>query len=128
MAPSSPSAALRTNSVLFLTPVEDAIRDAKAATEKYGASSPEAASAWDIVEEMDASVSHHKEEKAADEKKVVSHGDKKFTVSEEYSNALEDAKRLTEEKGITSSEARLAWELVEELGATQAHHKNVGSG
>jgi hypothetical protein len=33
----------------------DAVKDAMAATEKYGATSPEAAAAWDIVEEMDAS-------------------------------------------------------------------------
>ena len=52
-----PQAAGRTvPTALFLTPVEEAIRDAKAATEKFGASSPEAAAAWDIVEEMDASV------------------------------------------------------------------------
>ena len=52
-----PQAAGRTApTALFLTPVEDAIREAKAASEKFGASSPEAAAAWDIVEEMDASV------------------------------------------------------------------------
>ena len=72
--------------------------------------------------------SHHKKEDEKVEEQVVSMGDKKFTVSEEYSKALADAKAVTEEKGIQSSEARLAWELVEELGATQAHHKSVGSG
>ncbi|KAL3922309.1 MAG: hypothetical protein SGILL_002273 [Bacillariaceae sp.] len=113
---------------LFLTPVEDAIREAKEATDKFGASSPEAAAAWDIVEEMDASTFHHKKEAKKVEEQVVSHGDKKFTVSDEYANALADAKAVTEEKGIQSSEARLAWELVEELGATQSHHKSVGSG
>ena len=33
----------------------DAIKEAMAASEKFGASSPEARAAWDIVEEMDAS-------------------------------------------------------------------------
>ena len=33
----------------------DAVKAAMEATEKYGAKSPEAAAAWDIVEEMDAS-------------------------------------------------------------------------
>lgn len=33
----------------------DAVKAAMEASEKYGATSPEAAAAWDIVEEMDAS-------------------------------------------------------------------------
>jgi hypothetical protein len=33
----------------------DAVKEAMAATEKFGATSPEAAAAWDVVEEMDAS-------------------------------------------------------------------------
>lgn len=34
--------------------VEKAIQEAKAASEKYGAASPEARVAWDVVEELDA--------------------------------------------------------------------------
>ena len=29
---------------------------------------------------------------------------------------------------IESPEARIAWELVEELAATESHHKKMGSG
>lgn len=33
----------------------EAVKEAMAATKKFGATSPEAAAAWDVVEEMDAS-------------------------------------------------------------------------
>jgi hypothetical protein len=42
--------------------------------------------------------------------------------------ALTQAESITKEKGITSSEARLAWELVEELAATESHHNSQGTG
>lgn len=42
--------------------------------------------------------------------------------------ALVQAENITKEKGIRSPEARLAWELVEELAATESHHNAVGSG
>jgi hypothetical protein len=41
---------------------------------------------------------------------------------------LTQAESITKEKGITSSEARLAWELVEELAATESHHNSQGTG
>jgi hypothetical protein len=50
------------------------------------------------------------------------------TPSEQREQALADAKRITEEKGVTSPEAALAWELVEELDATAAHHRTTGQG
>ena len=42
--------------------------------------------------------------------------------------ALKAAEEATEKYGITSPEARSAWELVEELAATATHHKATGSG
>lgn len=50
-----------------------------------------------------------------------------FVVSTR-AEALAQAEAITKEKGITSSEARLAWELVEELAATESHHNDSGSG
>jgi lysyl-tRNA synthetase class I len=50
------------------------------------------------------------------------------TPSEQREQALADAKRITEEKGVKSPEAALAWELVEELDATAAHHRTTGQG
>mmetsp|Transcript_68258 Transcript_68258/g.102948 ORF Transcript_68258/g.102948 Transcript_68258/m.102948 type:complete len:145 (-) Transcript_68258:219-653(-) len=108
--------------------VEEAIQAAKEASEKFGKTSPEAAAAWDVVEEIDAASSHLKTSSAPVVEESASAPKKEFNLSPEYSAALEDAKRVTEEKGIQSSEARLAWELVEELGATQSHHQNSGSG
>ena len=53
-APASvPSRAFRTTALAADS--SEAIKEAMAASEKYGASSPEARAAWDIVEEMDAS-------------------------------------------------------------------------
>ena len=51
-----------------------------------------------------------------------------INVSHASKEALENARRITEEKGITSPEARIAWELVEELAATDSHHKTTGQG
>ena len=42
-------------STLLKADSAQAIKDAQAASEKYGASSPEARVAWDLVEEIDAS-------------------------------------------------------------------------
>lgn len=49
-------------------------------------------------------------------------------ISSRRSEALADAEAITKEKGIASTDARLAWELVEELAATEAHHANFGTG
>ena len=43
-------------------------------------------------------------------------------------DAMANAKKITEEKGISSPDARIAWELVEELAATEAHHRTTGQG
>ena len=42
-------------STLLRADAEQAIKEAQAASEKFGASSPEARAAWDVVEEIDAS-------------------------------------------------------------------------
>ena len=52
----------------------------------------------------------------------------RIKVAQASVDALAEAKRVTEEFGIQSPEARSAWELVEELAATATHHKTVGSG
>jgi len=43
-------------------------------------------------------------------------------------DALQEAKRVTEEFGIHSPEAASAWELVEEIAAASTHHRTVGTG
>ena len=50
------------------------------------------------------------------------------TGDDQREEALAEARRLTEEFGAASPEARIAWETVEELGATASHHKSTGSG
>jgi len=114
----------------------DAIKAAMEASAKYGKTSVEARLAWDAVEEMDAANSHVKQQEsdakpaavavaeAAAPKDSAAIASEKMTMKE----ALAEAKRITEEMGISSPEARVAWEIVEEIGATEAHHKTTGSG
>jgi len=113
----------------------DAIKAAMAASEEFGKTSVEARLAWDAVEEMDAANSHVKSQETssapaavadapAEAKESAAIDSEKMTMSE----ALAEAKRITEELGISSAEARVAWEIVEEIGATEAHHKTTGSG
>ena len=64
----------------------------------------------------------------ADEAEDYAHMPELLNDAQRRVQALADAKRITEEKGITSPDARIAWELVEELAATDSHHKTVGSG
>mmetsp|Transcript_14726 Transcript_14726/g.20494 ORF Transcript_14726/g.20494 Transcript_14726/m.20494 type:complete len:152 (-) Transcript_14726:182-637(-) len=113
----------------------DAIKAAMEASEKFGKTSVEARLAWDTVEEMDAANSHVKDQGStaapaavattpAEAKDSAAIASESMTMAE----ALADAKRITEELGISSPEARVAWETVEEIGATEAHHKTTGSG
>lgn len=104
---------------------------AKKASKEFGPTSPEAKTAWDVVEELDAAKSHSKKADVVPEAVAVdspeSAGNADFKI-ETAADAMAEAKRITEEKGISSPEARIAWELVEELAATETHHKNTGSG
>lgn len=109
----------RSSTALFdTTPVDSssAVKDAQAASKKYGATSKEARIAWEIVEEMDSSNSHVKSPAGID---PVVPNDAEFPVqkkqvaapkdeSAEYTAALAEAKALTEEHGISSSQARVA--------------------
>ena len=52
----------------------------------------------------------------------------RIALAKKNVDALKEAKRATEEFGATSPEARSAWELVEELAATETHHRTIGSG
>ena len=77
--------------------------------------------------------SNGKTEVISEEEKFVSENDPKNGYSDvkeaiKRTKALADAKEATEKFGATSPEARLAWELVEELAATDSHHKATGSG
>ena len=122
-----------------------AIEEAMAATKEFGSTSPEARAAWDIVEEIDASNRHHKSDDIHVAKQASSSSEHEDTVYEKFCHdndagagdikaaqtrmeALKDAERITKEKGATSPEAALAWELVEELAATDSHHKTTGAG
>ena len=51
----APSRFTRSPSALHMVDTSPAVQEALEASKKYGASSPEARAAWDIVEEMDAS-------------------------------------------------------------------------
>eukprot|EP00543_Licmophora_paradoxa_P005982 CAMPEP_0202457870 /NCGR_PEP_ID=MMETSP1360-20130828/16442_1 /ASSEMBLY_ACC=CAM_ASM_000848 /TAXON_ID=515479 /ORGANISM="Licmophora paradoxa, Strain CCMP2313" /LENGTH=149 /DNA_ID=CAMNT_0049078063 /DNA_START=48 /DNA_END=497 /DNA_ORIENTATION=+ len=130
----SPTAFTRSSALFMSNEKSDssaAVAAAMEASEKYGATSPEARVAWDIVEEMDASNSHvaKTETPVVEETKVEKEAPPQETfVVSNRDEALAEAKKITEEKGITSPEARVAWELVEELAATESHHNNMGSG
>ena len=54
-APLSLNTAQRPATFLAATASEEAVKEAMAASEKFGKASPEARAAWDIVEEIDAS-------------------------------------------------------------------------
>ena len=71
---------------------------------------------------------HSKQAAASAVKDAPASSKKSEFVVENYEDALTEAKRITEEKGISSPEAALAWELVEELSATKSHHETTGSG
>jgi len=76
--------------------------------------------------------SHKKDEVKAAEKPVVVEDPKKpverKSVHKDTSDAIKAALEASKIYGKTSVEARMAWETVEEIDATNAHHKTVGSG
>ncbi|KAL3904029.1 MAG: hypothetical protein SGARI_005114 [Bacillariaceae sp.] len=140
---------------------EDAIVEARAASEKYGATSPEAALAWEAVEEIDSRDNTAAYEPNVD--KLMSDSDLMKAAAEFSSNldvvqrltkdlenhqkymndvaremaalkieapesrpapkspeldaALTKAKQMSEEFGNKSQEAKLAWEVVEEIAS-----------
>lgn len=65
---------------------------------------------------------------ASDDNSKPKEEKKKSFVVSTRKEALAEAEAITKEKGITSPEARLAWELVEELAATESHHTKYGTG
>mmetsp|Transcript_33225 Transcript_33225/g.61185 ORF Transcript_33225/g.61185 Transcript_33225/m.61185 type:complete len:153 (-) Transcript_33225:471-929(-) len=114
----------------------EAVKAAMEASEKFGKTSPEARAAWDIVEELDASDNSAATKPAGEAIPAVTpieikEKDASATIASEsmsVQDAIAEAKKITEEKGISSPEARVAWETVEEIGATESHHKTTGQG
>ncbi|CAJ1934399.1 unnamed protein product [Cylindrotheca closterium] len=125
------------------------IEEALAASKKYGASSPEARLAWEVVEEIDASdntaptlgvssdykaqveglVTRLKQQQpaiaalnsmAADIQAIKLSAPKKTPAQEnvQLQEAMDNAKRLTDAFGVHSSEAKVAWETVEEIASS----------
>lgn len=73
--------------------------------------------------------SHTPKATATEEAPVAAAAAEKETfVVSTRDEALAQAEAITKEKGIASPEARLAWELVEELAATESHHNKYGTG
>jgi hypothetical protein len=114
--------------------VEEAINAALFLGKVYGNHASESRLAWELVEELEARDSHKRtqEKMALLEKQVAPEAvavkiEEKETRADSAS-AISAAMEASEKFGKTSKEARIAWELVEELDATNAHHKTVGSG
>jgi len=119
--------------------VEEAINAAMFLSKVYGKHATESRLAWELVEELEARDSHKRAmEKAALEKiakatteNSTTSTSKPQTVANAHADsadAIAAAMKASELFGKTSKEARLAWELVEEIDAANAHHKTVGTG
>ena len=136
----------------------DLIEEALAASKKYGASSPEARLAWEVVEEIDASDNSVATLGASDDFQGAVQGlanklklqqpamaslngmaeeikaiklSAPKSASSNKSNpklqaAMKEAKQLTEIYGAHSSEAKLAWETVEELASSNRIENAMG--
>lgn len=108
----------------------EAVKAAKEASEKYGATSPEARIAWENVEEMDAANSYEKANKKAAEERALAKEMEEIepcaepTVREDNSEAVANALEASKVYGPTSKEARLAWDIVEELDSANSHHRS----
>eukprot|EP00741_Cyanophora_paradoxa_P006333 tig00000980_g6140.t1 len=121
--------------------LEEEILKARSATKQFGASSKEAASAWDAVEELEAEVAHAK---GRDGKptggestlQVPTYANRKSTpiqlddaavasLGERIQEALTKAREASAKFGATSKEARVAWDDVEELEAELSHIKSA---
>lgn len=114
--------------------VDEAIGAAMLASKLYGTHSTEARTAWELVEELDAAVSHKKDDvvmeaaAAARAEEPAKKPVEERSVHMDTSDAIKAALQASKEFGKTSPEARMAWELVEEIDAANAHHKTAGTG
>jgi len=114
--------------------VDEAIKAALFLSKVYGNHASESRLAWELVEELEAQESHKRsqEKVALLEKQAAVVASVKIPVAEavhvDSASAIKAAMAASEKYGGTSKEARIAWELVEELDATNSHHKTVGSG
>lgn len=114
--------------------VEEAIERASMMSKVYGKRSSDARMAWELVEEMDSASSHTKAiaaEKAAREAEAAKPKEEKKVLAVVYKDsteAISAALEASKTHGATSIEARMAWELVEEIDSANSHHKTVGSG
>jgi len=120
----------RASTLLRVTESADAVKEAKAASEEFGATSPEARVAWELVEEIDASNSREKADKKAKEAAALAAEMAEIepceepTVREDNSEAVKMAMEASEIYGKTSKEARMAWDTVEELDAANSRHRS----
>jgi hypothetical protein len=105
---------------------EEAVAAAMAISEKFGKSSPEAAAAWETVEEIDASISRLKAQTAVLEKPAVvekAAAPAAPIIHADTTEAVENALEASKLYGATSQEARVAWDIVEELDAANSRHR-----
>eukprot|EP00977_Amphora_coffeiformis_P017477 scaffold5744_cov159-Amphora_coffeaeformis.AAC.6 len=117
----------------FMQDTSDAVQEATKASETFGKTSPEARTAWNNVEELDAANSHEKamreqiEKQQAEierlQKTVAEKVTSAPTVHTDTSDAVKHALEASRMYGKTSVEARMAWDLVEELDAANSHHR-----
>jgi len=141
-----------------------AIQEALEASKKFGATSPEARVAWEIVEEMDssdnsaasagvavvenpadydekvkalASLLKEQQDKISSIKSLAEElrgvklskpsSGASSVDSVQMKSALTEAKEVTEKFGMDSSEAKLAWETVEEIASSDVSEAIKGS-
>ncbi|KAL3945050.1 MAG: hypothetical protein SGBAC_000841 [Bacillariaceae sp.] len=136
----------------------DLIEEALTASKTYGASSPEARLAWDVVEEIDAMDNNaatlgiapeNQEEIQALNARLEQHQPTMITLenipaeikpiklsttktttpkedSDKLKEALKNARQQTQDFGIHSSEAKIAWETVEELSSSDRSENAMG--
>ena len=115
------------SSALFVKDTSEAVQAAMEASEKYGKTSPEARVAWNVVEELDAANSHEKamakqiQTQQAEierlQKLVADKARQGPTVHTDTSDAVKNALEASRLYGKTSAEARMAWDIVEEMDA-----------
>lgn len=124
---------MKMSSSAEITTSAEAIKAAQEATEKFGATSPEARVAWEFVEEIDASISHEKQMAKVAEEEAAKKAEAEIelepcaepVVRNDNSEAVQNALEASKVYGKSSNEARLAWSIVEELDATNAHHRST---
>mmetsp|Transcript_2151 Transcript_2151/g.3272 ORF Transcript_2151/g.3272 Transcript_2151/m.3272 type:complete len:363 (-) Transcript_2151:536-1624(-) len=115
--------------------IERAVARAREAVKKFGESSKEAATYWDLVEELEATASHLRDKKSKSEPTVVFdttyvEATKRDLTEDEVKlqgqiqEEMSKARSATEKFGSSSKEAAAAWDAVEELEATLSHSKS----